>query len=422
MRLPRKTKTYAIVLPIVMIVGLFALYMWSFLVIPQNVTLIAGNKYVYDFILPCVGEVQSKDSGVLSCNADIDGFAMNPIMDGKTTVKLKAFGFVPVKSMQVSVVPDTPVIVCGTPVGIKIKTKGVLVTGTMSFNAVGGGYVAPSKDAGIKPGDTIISVNNVIINTSDDMENSITKGKGSLQIIAMRSGRKMNFSVKPLADSTNGVFRIGLVIKDGAAGIGTMTFYEPNSGFYGALGHGISDSEAGCLYQVDKGEIVEAKIFAVTKGEPGNPGELKGYFANTATILGGFVVNNDTGIYGFLDSAQSKNIVGRKMLIGANNTVVEGKATILTTIGEGSPQEFEIEIVKTNKNKVNSPKGLVIKITDQKLLELTGGIVQGMSGSPIIQNGHLIGAVTHVMINDPTMGYGIFVEGMLNNIEKLDAA
>lgn len=422
MRLPRKTKKFAIVLPIIMIVGFFALYIWSFMVIPQDVTLIAGNKYVYDFILPCVGEIQSEDSGVISCSADIDGFAMNPHMDGKTTIKLKAFGFVPVKNMQVNIVPDTPVIVCGTPVGIKMKTKGVLVTGTISFNVVGGGYAAPSKDAGLRPGDTIISANNVAINTSDDMENVVVKCQGSVEITAVRSGKRMNFTVKPMTDSSNGVSRIGLIIKDGAAGIGTMTFYEPNSGFYGALGHGVSDSEAGCLYQVEKGEIVEAKIFSVTKGEPGNPGELKGYFTNSATTLGNLVINNDTGIYGFLDAKQSKNIIGRKLPIGANNTVKEGKATILTTIGEGSPEEFEIEIVKTNKNKVNSPKGLVIKITDQRLLNQTGGIVQGMSGSPIIQNGHLIGAVTHVMINDPTMGYGIFVEGMLNNIEKLEAA
>jgi stage IV sporulation protein B len=395
-----------------------ALYVWNFSLIPSSITLLEGNEYKYNLVLPCAAEVD-ENNNVLSCGEDGRAFVMNSLEKGETSVKLKILGLVPVKSMHVNVVPDDPVIVCGTPIGIRMRTDGVMVSGLFTFSNSKGVLVSPAKDSGIKPGDVVVSINDSKITDGDELEGAILNSNGdALKVGIIRSGKNQTVSLKPAMDSDNDSFKSGMQIKDYAAGIGTMTFYDEKTDVYGALGHGISDPDSGALFSLLTGEVVEAKIFDVNKGMQGKPGELKGYFVDSDKNLGSVFANDETGIFGALTQGNFDNAGYKKMPIGASSSVHEGKALIVSTIGEEGPKEYEIEILKCSKNKVNDSKGLVIRIIDPVLLDKTGGIVQGMSGSPILQDGKLIGAVTHVMINDPTMGYGVFIEGMLNNINE----
>jgi stage IV sporulation protein B len=210
-------------------------------------------------------------------------------------------------------------------------------------------------------------------------------------------------------------YHIGLWVRDSTAGIGTLTFYDPKTSAFGALGHGITDIDTGLLMPVDSGEIIESSILGIKVGKSGVPGELKGVFIEDMR-LGTIENNSEFGIYGKLSDNAANKITGKLYPIGLRSEIKEGPAVILSNIDGKSIAEFEIEIQKVSRQNINGSKGMIIKVTDQKLLEATGGIVQGMSGSPIIQNGKIIGAVTHVLVNDPTKGYGIFIEGMLKNL------
>lgn len=376
MGLPRKKKIAAILIGII--------------------TPLITALYIYNlFMIPCV--VQSKGS-VVSC---------------KTEGYLKIS---PIKNVEVNVMTETPVVVSGAPIGIKMQSKGVLVTGYIGFLTTDNIYVTPARDCGFKIGDRILEMDGKKINGCDELIGNVEKSKnGTHTFLVERNGSTLKITAKSSTDGQTGKKRMGLWIKDSAAGIGTLTFYDKKTGFFGALGHGITDSETSNIFALSGGELLQASIFDITKGVPGCPGELKGYFTNSKDVLGKVVVNSQTGVFGVISKNRYHDIYGKEVYIGVSSQVRVGKATILTTIGDGEPKEYEIEITKINKNKVTSPKGLVIKITDEKLIEKTGGIVQGMSGSPILQDGRLIGAVTHVMVNDPTSGYGVFIEGMLAN-------
>lgn len=371
MGLPRKKRIAAI-----LIITISALYICSI------------------FMIPCI--VQSEGS-CISC-------------------KTEEFRISPIRNVEVIVMKDNPVIVSGAPIGIKMQSKGVLVTGYIGFLSSENIYVTPARDSGFKIGDRIVEMDGKKINSCDELIRNVEKSKSSTHTFMVdRNSCMIKITAKSGTDGQTGKKRMGLWIKDSAAGIGTLTFYDRKTGFFGALGHGITDSETSNIFAISGGELLPASIFDISKGVPGCPGELKGYFTSVTDALGKVMVNSPTGVFGVISKNRYHDIYGKEVYIGTSSQVRVGKATILTTLGEGEPKEYEIEITKINKNKVTSPKGLVIKITDETLLEKTGGIVQGMSGSPILQDGLLIGAVTHVMVNDPTTGYGVFIEGMLAN-------
>ncbi len=312
------------------------------------------------------------------------------------------------------------VMVSGAPIGIRMQSEGVLVTGFIGFLSQNNQYVSPGKDAGLRIGDRILSIDGVSVIGTDSLVETVSAGKGCSQVFVVeRDGSKLNMTVTACREDQSNVYKIGLWVKDGAAGIGTLTFYDQETGFFGALGHGITDMESGALYTISGGQLLNAAITDVVKGKIGCPGELRGYFTNSRRSLGRVICNEESGVYGILEKEWLSHFSGREMPIGEASSVHPGKATIFTTLGSGEPKEYQIEIQRVNKEKVTSAKGLVIQIVDPELLDVAGGIVQGMSGSPIIQDGKLIGAVTHVMINDPTTGYGIFIEGMLQNQESV---
>lgn len=322
-------------------------------------------------------------------------------------VNLKAFGLFPIKTAGVTVINDTDILLGGKPFGVKIYTNGVMVVGIDSV-ATQNGNVTPANQAGIAKGDVIISINGENVYSNEDVARLIEKSNGNNIKMVIKQGRKTKtVTVKPALCYQSGKYKTGIWVRDSSAGIGTTTFYSPSQNIICGLGHGICDVDTGELLPLYSGELVDAQIISVEKGSAGSPGELIGKF-NEATI-GELVVNNETGVYAKCSMEYNpKHLL--KMALKQEVTV--GNAQIYTTIDGQTPQFYDCKIEKIAHNN-SVTKNMVIKITDKTLLSQTGGIVQGMSGSPIIQNGKLVGAVTHVFLDDPTSGYAIFAENML---------
>ena len=298
----------------------------------------------------------------------------------------------------------------GTAVGIELKMDGVLVaeTGEVETDS---GKLSPARSAGMLPGDIIVSVNARQITTAAEFLSAVEKLDGSpVEILARRDGREIRFSITP-ALSSDGDFRLGLWLRDGVGGIGTVTFYDPISGSYGALGHGINELKSGELIPINSGNIVEAKVTEVVPGREGSPGELRGS-VDKAGVLGSIEQNSVCGIFG---KAGSDSFSGSPLPVAFSGEVILGEASILCSVSGGEVKEYSVEICRIYRGN-EDVRNLMISVTDPELLAITGGIVQGMSGSPIIQDGKLVGAVTHVLVNDPTRGYGIFIENMLEAV------
>jgi len=328
----------------------------------------------------------------------------------ESTVSL--WGVVPIKSVEVKVIGEQDVVICGTPFGLKMFTKGVIVVGTSSLQTEKG-EVFLAQEAGIQKGDIILSVNGKELVTNEGLMKDVAESEGkALELEISRNDEILNISIAPLKciDQT---YKIGVWVRDSSAGIGTMTFYDPNSNMFAGLGHAICDVDTGEILPLYSGEIANVVITGVTKSAKGAPGEIKGYF-DQKPDTGSLMLNNETGVYGVLyrDQASEYN-----MPIAMKQEVVDGKAQIIATIGDDGPQLYDVEVERVNLNSDTPTKNMIIKVTDERLLSVTGGIVQGMSGSPIIQNGKLIGAVTHVFVNDPQKGYGIFSENMITNFD-----
>ena len=332
---------------------------------------------------------------------------------GEYRTRLTLGGVFPVKDVTVTVTEDTVVMVCGTPFGIKLYTKGVLVVG-LSDVETAAGKANPAAAAGVCVGDTILKVNGKLVETGDEV-GALISGCGGKKVTLRleRNGVEFDASFNPVRVEDG--YRAGLWVRDSAAGIGTLTFYDPVEGTFAGLGHAVCDVDTGARMPLAGGEIVPARIFGITKGKAGKPGELKGCF--DAGSLGTLTQNNDNGLYGSLTTYP---FGWQTMAVAHRQQVTPGYAQILCTVNGTRPQLYDIEIEKVRYGGVDSTRNLVLRITDPDLLAVTGGIVQGMSGSPIIQNGKLVGAVTHVLVDDPTHGYGIFAENMLATAETVE--
>lgn len=313
----------------------------------------------------------------------------------------KLFGKIPVKSVTVAKLEDTKVYVGGVPFGIKFFTKGISVVGFEDE------ATNPAYQAGLRLYDTIIKVNGKEISGISDLSQAV-EGGGTLELTYIRAGKEETIKFMPKYSETEKKYTLGMWLKDSGAGIGTLT-YVLADGNFGGLGHGICDGDTGELIPIFNGSVLGVTLNGIVKGQRGNPGELKGYF--NSSKVGSLYKNTENGVFGAL--AQIPNVITDKTYsIGLKNEIKEGKATIICTLDDNVRREYSIEISNINRNATGN-KCFTVKITDERLLNATGGIVQGMSGSPIIQNGKLVGAITHVLINDPTSGYGIFIENML---------
>ncbi|HJV31268.1 MAG TPA: SpoIVB peptidase, partial [Bacillales bacterium] len=334
---------------------------------------------------------------------------------GKNEILLEYAG-IPVKKIDVNVLKDFKVIPGGQSIGVKLNTVGVLVVGHHLIDTVNG-KKSPGEIAGIKIGDIITGINGTKIEKMSDVApfvQSAGQNGEELNVEISRESGKISTKLTPLKDKGEDVYKLGLYIRDSAAGIGTMTFVHPNSKKYGALGHVISDMDTKKPIVVEDGQIVRSTVTSIEKGSNGDPGEKLARFSSDHEIVGNIQKNSPFGIFGKLRKDLKNGIMDKPLPIALSNQVKEGPAKILTVVENDEVEAFNIEIVSTIPQKFPATKGMVIKVTDPKLLKKTGGIVQGMSGSPIIQDGKLIGAVTHVFVNDPTSGYGVHIEWMLN--------
>ncbi|MGL5354259.1 MAG: SpoIVB peptidase, partial [Clostridium sp.] len=273
---------------------------------------------------------------------------------------------------------------------------------------------SPAKDAGIELGDVILKINGEVIDSSKDLSRKIASLEvGKIDVEILREDKKISKEVVLLKEKQQ--YKLGLWVRDSTAGIGTLSFYDKETGYFGALGHPITDGDTNRIFSIKQGELLSSSVLSVRKGEKGNPGELKGLFVNDKLSIGEINKNTKAGVFGKTDSDLTNDLYSKPIKVGFRNEIKEGPAKIITTIDENGPKEYDIEIVKLLSQDTPGPKSMVIKVVDKELLEKTGGIVQGMSGSPIIQNKKIVGAVTHVLINKPDVGYGIYIEWMLKD-------
>lgn len=303
----------------------------------------------------------------------------------------------------------------GNSVGVRVSTEGVLAVGYSDITTGSGEVESPAQNGGIQIGDRLISVNGNKIKNSKDLSKKINESKSeNVEILLERNGEEITKNIN-LSKNGDGDYKIGLWVRDSTAGVGTLTFYDKESGKYGAIGHPITDSETEKILSIKNGDLLNSSIISIKKGVKGNPGELRGIFSSDKKPIGNVTGNTQCGIFGSMNKENLKNINNKTYKVGWRDEIQPGSAQIITTIDEEGPKLYDIEIMKLAKQDSISTKSMVIKITDERLLEKTGGVVQGMSGSPIIQNDKIIGAVTHVLVNKPEVGYGIYIEWMLKD-------
>ena len=343
------------------------------------------------------------------------GNTIDKVKDNENKYEIKFLGVIPLKSLEVQKIKNLEVYPGGNPVGVRVNSEGVLIVGYSDVEVNNRKEESPGKSGGLEIGDVILKVNDEDMENSIDLLKTIKQcEKEEIKVDILRDGK--NFTkIIHLKKENEKDYKIGLWIRDSTAGVGTMTFYDTNTNKFGALGHPITDCDTNEPFIIKKGNLLESSIISIRRGEKGSPGELRGIFLNEQTPAGDIQKNTESGIFGEIKNVEAVNKDKKPLKVGFRNEISIGKAKIISTIDENGPQEFDIEIEKLLNQSTPGSKSMVIKITDPKLLEKTGGIVQGMSGSPIIQNNKIIGAVTHVLINKPDTGYGIYIEWMLQD-------
>ncbi|MDQ1145127.1 MAG: SpoIVB peptidase [Bacillus sp. (in: firmicutes)] len=386
----------------------------QYLAIPKTITVFEGQDYTFKKAAPVSAALQSHNSNI-TLDQEEHAVSVKASEKGNNEMLLE-FAGIPIKKVDVHVLKDFRVIPGGQSIGVKLNTVGVLVVGHHLINT-DNGKKSPGEIAGIKVGDIITEINGHKIEKMTDVApyvQSAGQDGDALDMVISRESGKFTTKLTPLKDKGENTYKLGLYIRDSAAGIGTMTFMHPQSKKYGALGHVISDMDTKKPIVVEDGQIVRSTVTSIEKGSNGDPGEKLARFSSDREIVGNIQKNSPFGIFGELNKDLKNGIMDKPLPIALSHQVKEGPAKILTVVNDDRVEEFNIEIVSTIPQKFPATKGMVIKVTDPKLLEKTGGIVQGMSGSPIIQDGKLVGAVTHVFVNDPTSGYGVHIEWMLN--------
>ena len=401
-------------------------YTWYYMdqAVPDRVSIIQNQEEDFSFGLPLKATIISdseevslgNESNIPADQITISGrqhFSMIAGEQGSYQVGLKLFGLIKLKDIQVDVVDTRYAIPCGSPIGIYLKSDGVMVIGTGRITGPDGMKVEPAFGI-LKTGDYIEAFNGKPMKTKEDLISAVNDSGGQDSVVTVRrDGEPIDVSVKPIA-SSDGKYKLGAWVRDDTQGIGTITYVDMNGNF-GALGHGISDSDTGDLVETSQGALYSTEIMGIEKGTIGKPGLLSGViYYGPQSHMGDISQNTNEGIFGTVNQQFKKQLTGEPMEIACRQDVKPGVAYIRSNVS-GELEDYEIEIQKVDYNASHKNKSMVIKVTDPRLLELTGGIVQGMSGSPIIQDGKLAGAVTHVFVQDASRGYGILIENMLEH-------
>jgi stage IV sporulation protein B len=409
-----KKKFVGIVIALLFLLINFSPQMQALRTLPDEMIIQDGESFDASLLdLPLMFSASVEDSVVSSSFDESLG------SKERERVNISLLG-IPVKTVSLIPASQRTLIAGGKSIGVALYTKGALVVGTSDIIDAKGNSCNPALEAGLLPGDVIEQANGIEIENAAHLTEIINETKDkAFNLLIQRNGESLSIRITPIKDSQDNKYKLGMWVRDSTAGVGTLTYYDPLSKTFASLGHPITDVDTQEILSVKEGEILESRILDIRQGEAGSPGELKGMFNASQTRLGRIEANNEFGIYGTAYKAIENEVYTSPIGIGTQKEVVVGKATLLTTIDSNGVQEFECEIVRTNRQNIPSSKGMVIKITDSRLLETTGGIVQGMSGSPLIQGGKIIGAVTHVFINDPTQGYGMYIEWMLQQSDNL---
>lgn len=343
------------------------------------------------------------------------GMALTADGEGDASLTYSLLGVLPVKTVNVSVEDERVLMPGGQSVGIAIDTEGVIVVGASDL----GQTPSPIRAAGIRTGDIIQKVNGSAVASAESLSGMVDSGE-TLTLDVVRGGETLTKAVTPALDGRDGQWRLGAWVRDSTAGVGTLTFSDPVTGLFGALGHAITDVDTSVTMPVGEGELYENRVVDVSPSTQGAPGELAGDFVFHPTAIGSVERNTSRGIFGSMEQPLTSEYYPEGLPAAPRREIRPGPATLLTTIDGETVGEYACEIVRLN-DSAREGRDMVIRITDEALLDKTGGIVQGMSGSPIIQDGKLVGAVTHVMVNDPGMGYGISIESMLESAPDVAA-
>jgi stage IV sporulation protein B len=388
---------------------------------PPHMRIIEGEVALFNVNFPLTLSVEPdvEDQSALPKYALSRSVFLETLKLRTATIQFKLLGIIPIRTVQVDVLPTIKLVPGGHSIGVVLHSRGVIVVGNSPVSTNNEQYVTPAKDAGITVGDVILSINDIPVQ-SDSQVAEIIDNTGRqqeiLKILIKRGEEQITINLKPVLCNDTKRYRVGLFVRDSAAGVGTLSFYDPKTHAYGALGHVITDSDTNQPIDCAQGKIVSAAVSGIQHGKRGQPGEKIGVFIDEDHLLGNIQKNTKFGIYGQLHDNIANDLYSEAIPVASMNQVQTGPAEILTVVDGQTIERFKIEIQKVNLQEYPDGKGLVIKITDPILLEKTGGIVQGMSGSPIIQNGKLVGAVTHVFVHDPTRGYGCFIDWMLMEI------
>ena len=377
------------------------MYISNVTLIPKQIVLLEGENYKIRTLLG-IDVIQT--SAVVSEN------------ENTSQVNLNMFGNT-VKQINVTRLENVEVIPVGKIIGLKLYTNGVLIVGMSEIENVNHQKERPYENLNIQEGDTILKVNDLEIQTIENLQKEINKsdGKNIDLTILKEDGTIETSNIKPVKVS-NTEYKLGLWVKDAATGVGTLTYYEPNSKSFAALGHGITDSDTDKLIDIDSGNIVTSKIVSIQKGEQGKPGEIRGSIINQPTI-GKVYKNTEFGIYGELTNLSNiKFNYSNKLKVALRDEIQEGNAKVLCSVDGNEAEEYDIKIEKIYKDNNEDNKSMLIEVTDKNLINKTGGIIRGLSGAPIIQNGKFIGAITNVLVNSPTKGYAIFGDIMIKNM------
>lgn len=398
---------------IIFILIIILIYVCNVTLLPDSFILMQGEVLNLKTALGFTVQSVSENVSTIQTSNNLNKNKVNDT--GTLDVSLNLFGKIPVKDMTVNVIPKTTVIPIGKAIGMKLYTDGVLVVGMSEINGK-----KPYENSGIQEGDRIVEINHEKIDSTNDLIETVNQCDGTvLEVTYKRDEETMTASIQPVKTNED-EYKLGLWVRDAAAGVGTMTFYEPSSGMFAALGHGITDIDTSELISIASGELVTTQILSIVKGEKGVPGEVRGTIEKS-TLLGTISKNTNYGVYGKVTNPIRLSInQSSEMEVALRNEIKTGKAQILCQLDNGKVEGYDIEIQKLFLNNNENNKSMLIKVTDERLLDKTGGIIQGMSGAPIIQNGKFIGAVTHVLINDPTVGYGVFADIMIKQLKMVD--
>lgn len=401
----------------ILLIFLLIIYVYVLVIIniPDEITIFEGENLSLKTIF---GIALHSEDEVLEVSSNSGEKTINKI--GNETLSVSLFDKLFIKSVDVSVLPRTTVIPVGNIAGVKLYTNGVLVVGMSEIEGEDSKTYKPYENTGIEEGDMIVKINNNLISSTDDLIEKVNMSKGEkVEIEYIHDEETKECSITPVKTSEE-EYKLGLWVRDSAAGVGTVTFYEPSTQSFGALGHGITDIDTGDLLNIASGEFVTAQVLNIKKGENGNPGKIQGTVEEQETI-GDITKNTEFGIYGKIQDLSSLNIdTSKEMEVAMREEIELGKATILCSLDNQTVKEYEIEITKIYRDNNYNNKSMEIKVTDDELIEKTGGIIQGMSGSPIIQNGKFVGAVTHVLVNSSTEGYAIFGDLMLKQSKEVN--